>query len=36
MKENLFTREIIFYVLFFTFYWEKKRGSFQITQLTTG
>jgi hypothetical protein len=25
MKENLFTREIIFYVLFFTFYWEKKK-----------
>jgi hypothetical protein len=36
MKENLFTREIIFYV-FFCFYilLEKKRSS-QITQLTTG
>ena len=29
MKENLFTREIIFYVLFFTFYWEKKEDPFR-------
>jgi hypothetical protein len=35
MKENLFTREIIFCVFFFYILLEKKRSS-QITQLTTG
>jgi hypothetical protein len=29
MKENLFTREIIFYVFFFTFYWEKTKDPFR-------
>jgi hypothetical protein len=36
MKENLFTREIIFYVFFFFYILLEKKRSSQITQLTTG